>query len=369
MKTFETLYKRTSTGAIQIWFMEVDGDRYRSTSGQIDGKKVTTEWTVAKPKNVGRANATTAEQQAVAEVNAEYEKKLARDYHRQIDSIDTQMRFKPMLATKWSDRKDKLGVSKVFVQPKLDGIRCILNKEGMWSREGKPIFGSPHILEIVKDLYGAFFQLNSGLVFDGELYNHEYKDDFNKIVSAVKKQKPTASDLRDAEQIIQYHIYDVPSMGSTPFTARYNALVQNWQDHRNLVMVPTYEILIEEVDEWAAKFIEDGYEGAMVRLDAGYENKRSKNLIKWKEMQDEEFTILDIQEGDGNRSGMAARVILDLGSGRSFAAGLIGNVDYCTRLLIEREQHLGKKGTVVFQNYTPDSVPRFPKFKAVRDYE
>lgn len=86
-------------------------------------------------------------------------------------------------------------------------------------------------------------------------------------------------------------------------------------------------------------------------------------------MQDAEFTILDIQEGDGNRGGIAARVILDLGNGRNFAAGLIGNVAYCTQLLIEREQHIGNRGTVVFQNYTPDGVPRFPKFKTVRDYE
>lgn len=368
MIKYDTLYKRSSGGKVLEWFMEVDGDRYRSTSGQLDGKKTTTEWTVAKPKNVGRANATTAEQQATAEVEAEYEKKLARDYHRQLDTVDNAMRFKPMLATKWADRKDKLGVMKVFVQPKLDGIRCIVDKDGMWTREGKPILGAPHIHKIMLELYGAFFDMTPGIVFDGELYNHDYKDDFNLIVSAVKKQKPTAADLLNAENIIQYHIYDVPSMKAV-FTNRFNALVRNWQDHPNLVLTPTHEILVEDVDEWAAKFIEEGYEGAMVRIDGLYENKRSKNLIKWKEMQDEEFTILDIQEGDGNRSGMAARVILDLGNSRSFAAGLIGNVDYCTRLLKERDQHIGNKGTVVFQNYTPDGVPRFPKFKVVRDYE
>ena len=100
MRTFATLYKRTSAGKIQTWFMEVDGAMYRSTSGQMDGKKTTTEWTLAKAKNVGRANETTPEQQAVLEVEAEYEKKLARDYHMTPEAVDTQMRFKPMLATK-----------------------------------------------------------------------------------------------------------------------------------------------------------------------------------------------------------------------------------------------------------------------------
>lgn len=113
-------------------------------------------------------------------------------------------------------------------------------------------------------------------------------------------------------------------------------------------------------------FIEAGYEGAMIRTTGKYENKRSNTLIKWKEFQDEEFDIVDIQEGDGNRSGMAARVVMRLSDGRTFSAGLIGNVDYCRQLLQERDEHVGKLGTVVFQNYTPDGVPRFPKFKSVR---
>jgi DNA ligase-1 len=364
---YPTLYKRTSTGAVQIWFAEVDGDRYRTTSGQQDGKKTTTEWTVAKPKNVGRANATTAEQQAVAEVEAEYEKKLARDYHRELDTVDEAMRFKPMLATKWEDRKDKVS-GQVYMQPKLDGVRCIAKADGLWSREGKPILGAPHIFEQLMPLFDRY----PDLIIDGELYNHDLKDDFNQIVSAAKKQKPTEADLVVSREKLQYWVYDLPSHDAT-FGERTRVL-QNMIDilldgKHSIVITPTLETFAEDIDKIAAEYIEAGYEGAMVRTAGKYENKRSKNLIKWKEMQDAEFTILDIQEGDGNRSGMAARVILDLGNERSFAAGLIGNVDYCTQLLIERDRHIGKKGTVVFQNYTPDGVPRFPKFKIVRDYE
>lgn len=158
-------------------------------------------------------------------------------------------------------------------------------------------------------------------------------------------------------------------MGKAPFSQRYGAMVQNWEHSPSLVLVAASNAAPHEVDDIALKYIEDGYEGAMVRLDAEYENKRSKNLIKWKEMQDEEFPIIDIQEGDGNRAGMAARVILALPDGRTFAAGMIGNVAFCRQFLIEKSLHIGKMGTVVFQNYTPDGVPRFPKFKAVRDYE
>lgn len=362
MQTYPTLYKRTTTGKVQIWFMEVDGAMYRSTSGQMDGKKTTTEWTVAKAKNVGRANETTPEQQAVLEVEAEYEKKLARDYHMTPEAVDTQMRFKPMLATKWKDRKDKIeGV--VNMQPKLDGIRCIANKDGLWTREGKPIYGAPHIHEKLK----PYFEYQPHMILDGELYNHDLKDDFNAIVSCVKKQKPTAEDLAKSEESIQYWIYDAPYMNDRGFAMRFDHLQQFIEADTHFVIVETVEIHKDNVDEVAASYIERGFEGAMVRIpDSRYENKRSNNLIKWKEFQDEEFTIVDIQEGDGNRAGMAARVVLALGDGRTFSAGLIGNVEYCIQLLDEKHKHIGERGTVVFQNYTPDGVPRFPKFKGVR---
>ena len=369
MQTFETLYKRTSTGAVQIWFMEVDGDKYRSTSGQIDGKKTTTEWTVAKPKNEGRANATTAEQQAIAEVEAEYKKKLKRDYHKQLGSIDTQMRFKPMLADKWGDRKAKVTETYVHMQPKLDGIRCIAKKDGLWTRNGERIMGAPHIHEQLQPLFNKM----PDLILDGELYNHEFKDDFNAIVSCVKKTKPTEEDLKLSAERIQYWVYDMPD--ENHFAVR-NKVMQDIIDigltgeaDNSIVIVQTAEVHKDDVDSTAAIYIEAGFEGAMVRLPGKYENKRSKTLLKWKEFQDEEFPIVDIQEGDGNRSGMAARVIVSLPDGRNFSSGIIGNVDYCKQLLADKDKHIGKLATIVFQHYTPDGVPRFPKFKSVRDYE
>jgi ATP-dependent DNA ligase len=134
MIAHHTLYKRTSTGKVQTWFAEVDGDRYRTTSGQLDGKKTTTEWTICEAKNVGKVNEIDPAGQAVAEVMAMYEHKLARDYHMTPDNVDVAMRFKPMLAHKWKDRKDKITSEYVYVQPKLDGMRCIVNEAGISRR-------------------------------------------------------------------------------------------------------------------------------------------------------------------------------------------------------------------------------------------
>lgn len=246
--------------------------------------------------------------------------------------------------------------------------RCILDINGMWSREGKPILGAPHIHKRILELYADHFKNNPSLRFDGELYNHSCRDDFNKIVSAVKKQKPTAEDLKVSQELIQYHIYDVPSVAGD-FETRNSVLEQNWiEDDLNMIVkVPREKIPVSRVDEVAAEMIADGYEGAMVRTpDGPYENKRSNHLMKWKEFQDDEFVIVDIQEGDGNRAGMAARVVLGLPDGRTFSAGLIGSVDYCRELLNRRLKFIGLMGTVVYQNLTPDGIPRFPKFKAVR---
>lgn len=370
MQTFPTLFKRTSTGKVQIWFAEVDGNRYRTTSGQLDGKKTTAEWTVAKPKNIGKANELSASEQAVAEVNAMYTKQKKSDYHENVDTVDVAMRIKPMLATKWADEKTVLlgnisAQNIVWLQPKLDGMRCIATASGLFSRNGETIHGAPHVHAALTHL----FQANPDLILDGELYNHDLADDFNKIMSSAKKKKPTAADLAVSRQNIQYWVYDLPSMSSRPWSERFTALQGLIVESEHIILTETVEAPVGDVDAIAADYIERRFEGAMVRLDRKYENKRSKSLIKWKEFQDAEFEIVDIQDGDGNRTGIAARVILRLPDGRTFGAGVIGNHEYCRQLLKDKAKHIGKQGTVVFQNYTPDGVPRFPKFKAVRDYE
>jgi ATP-dependent DNA ligase len=361
MEKHPTLYKRTLHGKIQIWYMESDGAKYRTVSGQQDGVLTTTDWTICEAKNVGRANATTPEEQCQAQVKSGYEYRLARDYHTTPKTVDVEMRFKPMLASKWQDHKSEMP-DRVFVQPKLDGIRCIVNKSGMWTREGKPILGAPHIFEIFEPL----FEDKPDVIFDGELYNHDLKDDFNKIISCVRKTKPTAKDLEVSEELIQYHIYDLAFMGDASFMKRHFAM-SIVPVHPKVVVVETRTCGVNEVDEIAAEYIALGYEGAMVRNpDAAYENRRSRSLLKWKEFQDQEFPIVDVLPGQGNAASYAARVVLRLPDGREFSSGMIGNQEYCRELLKYKDNAIGKLGTVIFQNFTPDGIPRFPKFKGVR---
>src|SRR5581483_5306976 len=127
-----TLYSRRSDGKIQIWEKEVDGDKHRSHSGIIDGEIVTSEWTVCYARNIGRTNATTAEQQALSEAKSEWQKKIDKGYRQDINDVDSASFFEPMLAKNWQDYMNQV-IYPVYVQPKLDGLRLIANKDGLWT--------------------------------------------------------------------------------------------------------------------------------------------------------------------------------------------------------------------------------------------
>ena len=304
---FPTIYKQTKTGATQEWTIEVVENKYRTISGQTDGKKTISEWTVCYGKNAGKANETSDNEQALKEAEAKRKLKLEKDYSETISAITRKRHFEPMLAAKWEDRKDEIQYP-IYSQPKLDGIRCIVTKDGMWSRNGKPIISAPHIRESLE----KFFKHDPNLILDGELYADKFANDFNTIVSLVKKTKPTAQDLKQSAKNIQYHIYDIPSCNDYKFSDRYDTLLGLFYDNdipKSCVLVKTVKVSNEhQVMQKYEDYIESGYEGQILRTDDKYENKRSKFLLKHKSFLDEEFDILDICEGEGNKSGQVGHI-------------------------------------------------------------
>ena len=97
---------------------------------------------------------------------------------------------------------------KVFIQPKLDGVRCLIQYDNSqvkaYSRTGKEWKNIDHILFNLK----PWFALNPNVILDGELYNHDLKDDLEKIISLVRKTKPTDEDRLEAAQYTEFHCYD-----------------------------------------------------------------------------------------------------------------------------------------------------------------
>jgi DNA ligase-1 len=352
--------------------MEQECARYRANSGQLGGSIVASGWTTAKPKNVGRSNETTPEQQAAAEIGAAYTLKEKKGYTMDLDSIDAVQaaRISPMLAKEYGDYADKLAAAlgageSVLVQPKLDGIRCIATSAGLWTRGGNPIVAVPHIQEALR----SFFERDPRLILDGELYNHVLKDDFPALVSLIKKQKPTPEDLQRS-LAIQYWIYDCLPGGRVdlPTVERIDWVAAHMPpapSDSTCVAVPTWPVdSLESIDRLYENALTDGFEGAIIRRDGPYENKRSKLLLKRKEMMDTEFALVGIHEGEGNRSGMAGYAEFVTQDGQRFRANIVGDRGYLQALLRDKDRYAGGTATVEFFHYTPYGIPRFPRAKA-----
>ena len=363
-----TLVKRRSDGGIQEWSIEVRGNAFRVTSGKRKGKQKVNEWTYCTGKNKGKSNETTDEEQAQVQAKAKWDKKLGADYALDVDSVDDLGFIKPMLAKSWDDYADKVEFP-VYAQPKLDGIRCIATKDGLKTRTGKDIVAVPHIFEALR----PFFEEHPNVVLDGELYCDKFDNDFNAICHHVRRTNVTEESLEKAK-VIEYHVYDIVD-STMRFKERTGFIRDNLCDGyaqrlmKYIVPVDTFLSNRETLDELYGQWQEEGYEGQMVRLNEPYENKRSKTLLKRKEFQDGEYTILGWKEGIGNRAGTIGHFEFETEDGIEFSSNIKGNFEYLADLLEQADDLIGKSATIKYFSLTPDDVPRFPYVIAIRDYE
>ena len=383
--SLNTLYKRDTAGRIREWTVEYgydddDNAGTRTVSGLTDGKKVTSVWNITEAKNVGKVNATNAREQAVSEAQSLWDINVEKEYFENVADIDSYTKFKPMLAHDYTKRPQSQGWS----QPKLDGIRCIADKNGLWTRSGKEITSCPHIWDAI----GPILRRNPNMVFDGELYNHELKEDFNKITSLVRKVKTTEADRAEAAKLVQYHVYDCydhdqPNLTFNQRDRLFTNIFLLVQDDKIVssesTKSTTYEALSdtqprvqdviklvealrgndqEELDSMYRYYLEQGYEGQMVRNSTPYEFKRSKNLLKRKEFITEEFRVVEVLEGSGNWAGYAKRFVLEMADGTQFGSNVRGSQEELRALLHADEQPTW--ATCRYFELTPDGVPRFP---------
>jgi len=395
IKKLQTLYKIDTKGKLREWTMHIDGASFYAVKGLVDGKKTQDKATTTIAKNVGRSNETTPEGQAELQAQAKFQKKLDSGYA--LNEIDAQKKkfYEPMLAHNFKDRQDELvGKYPVYSQPKLDGIRCIVRKEGDTligrTRNGKEIECIPHIL---KSLNG-FFLAHPKAILDGELYNHDLRDNFNKITSLVRKQRPIKSDkmtdkafakkqieyqsrVIEAEDTIQYHVYDCPKLNdvvneSQSFDFRMEELKENLMTNKHIVLVETSEVYsLGNLNSLYGQYLEQGYEGQMVRKNSSkYDNKRSTSLLKRKEFIDSEYKIVDIDVGNGNRSGTAKHLVCYCPTTKTtFNSNIKGSFDYLKEIYDNRKDYIGQLATIKYFQLTPDGIPRFPYAIAFRNYE
>jgi DNA ligase-1 len=281
--------------------------------------------------------------------------------------------IKPMLAYK-VDKKPIDWSENVFMQPKLDGVRCVIklgdnNEVQAFSRTGKPWLNIAHITNSLH----YFFTQNPDTILDGELYNHDLRDDFEKIISLVRKQKPTPSDKAEASKLVQFHCYDyIETVMNQPYGYRMNQLAESDMYSYCVKYVPTKQVLCDK----GAKVIHGanlhkGYEGSILRLDKPYQQKRSYNLQKFKDFQDTEALIVGYEEGKGKREGTLGKFLMQDDDGNKFGCppGKGYNYAALTNILNNIGDYMGQRATFTYFERTQYGSYRHPMFKTIRNYE
>ena len=257
--------------------------------------------------------------------------------------------------------------AKNFIQPKLDGVRCIFTKVGAYSRTGKEFKNVAHLEEDLKD----FFWNNPNAILDGELYNHDLKHDFEKIISLVRKQKPTKDDRSEAANLVQYHVYDTIWQDVT-YEDRYNWLRTNLPIAKSMTLIAN--TTVDSIAE--AKMLHDvhlaqGYEGSMLRTNGLYERKRSYNLQKFKDFHDTEATITGYEEGKGKRQGTLGKFLMTDDEGIQFGCPPGKGYTYkdLANMLLNIHDYIGQRATFTYFQRTQAGSYRHPLFKTLRNYE
>jgi DNA ligase-1 len=278
--------------------------------------------------------------------------------------------IKPMLAYKVGTKEIDYS-NKVYMQPKLDGVRCIiqLNDKGeviAYSRTGKPWLNINHILSNLKPLFSS----QPDVILDGELYNHDLRDNFEKIISLVRKQKPTNEDRLESKELVQFHCYDYAN-GSDSYGIRMDNLITSDMYSYCIKFVPTTLVVEDQTQSQHQLNLDEGYEGSILRLDSPYQCKRSYNLQKFKDFHDAEATIIGYEAGKGKREGTLGKFLMMDEDEVEFGCppGKGYNYKDLADMLNNIHDYIGKVATFTYFERTKAGSYRHPLFKALRNYE
>ena len=282
------------------------------------------------------------------------------------------MRKKPMLAYPVSDKPIDYN-KPVFIQPKLDGVRCVIQYgDGVspgvkaYSRTGKEWKNIDHILEELV----PFFMKYPQVILDGELYNHDFNDNFEQIISMVRKTKPIDEDRSISRQNVQFHCYDIVNRKMN-FETRMAFIYNNVPQSYCIEHVPSVRIFKHEeaLDTHYNENLANDYEGSIVRTNDPYQCKRSHNLRKLKDFEDSEALIVDWIEGKGKREGTIGKFMGMDKDHVIFGMPVMDKFKYLQDNFEEMKTWVGKTATFTYFERTKANSYRHPLFKAIRDYE
>ena len=386
MNQLPMLYKRNNKSKITQWNVEVvasstvtDAYEIITTFGETNGAIQTH----IKYLDKGKAKRTVYEQ-ALSEAKSKWnEKKNKEAFSVSIETLGSRRPIRPMLANTFDKTKYTGKATKAYkipfpcyVQRKYDGIRCLAHIEDnrliLESRKGIAFSHFDTIRQKLVELLTAY-PTHMSFYLDGELYTDLLP--FEKINGATRitTENATPTDLENINKI-KYHIYDVYSPDNPTMTYKQRMAIL---EDLKIYLSPTDSIAIvhtdnaesiEDIKKWHDVYVQEGFEGIMIRDPIGsYEiDKRSKYLQKYKEFMEEEFIIVGFHDGESLDNGLVIWEC-ETSNGMRFSAKPKGTHEYRRELFENATQYIGKKLTVIFQEYSTDGVPRFPVGKDIRE--
>jgi len=363
MNNLQILYSKTATGKIRSWKIYVekgnDSSDIITETGMIDGKITKFSMKINEGKNNGKLNATTHYEQALKEAASKHKKRIDTGDKLSIAELDNKSKLiSPMLAFDYNKRKHNI-IFPCIVQPKLDGVRAVYVNGKFYSRNGKEFTSCSNLL---KDNNGKHLLFDK--ILDGELYTKDFP--FEVLVGLIKKTNLSNIDIENLRSV-KYHVFDIIDKGK--FVDRYKEMKSICSSVDNINIVENKIVNGEdEIMNYHGSYIEHGYEGIMVRnINSIYKESRSADLQKYKQSTDDEFEIIGVTDGIGKELECAI-FILKCNRG-TFNARPIGNTEYRKKLFKDKNNLIGKKLTVRYQELSVEGIPRFPVGLIVRDYE
>lgn len=384
IKEFKDIYGIEKGGKIKVWSSKVGILEGKPVSimihGQIDGKQQTTIREYTTGKNIGKKNETSPLEQCIRETIKKRNDKIEKENYSENMPLSeqhqaTDLKVLPMLASKFDIMSVKKKKSDIifpcFTQPKLDGLRALAYLDGdvvcIQSRT-KSLFESvDHISEQLKPLLMKY----PNIVLDGELYTNQIP--FEVLVGLVKTKKLTSED-EDSLKMVKFHIYDMIDRNNEnlPYVQRYSFIKKNIPKLKpnNYLEVVQTELAehVDRVKELFSQFVEEGYEGLMLRnIDSPYrQNYRSHDLQKYKEFFEDEYKIVGFKEGEGRDVGSVIWICITPDN-KIFNVRPKGTLAFRKVLFQNGHKYIGKMLTVIYQELTEENKPRFPVGKAIRE--
>jgi DNA ligase-1 len=350
------LFKKDSKGKVRSWKTWTEGSILIQEYGLLDGKKVL-DSKESKPKNIGKSNETTGAEQAILEMESKIKSKLDEGYFETIDEALNNEVILPMLAKDFKKESKNIDWTNAFEEPKFDGMRCLAvinnNSVKLLSRAGLEITTLGHINEALSIISKS---IDNTIILDGEIYSMELGG-FQDQMKAVKKYREGITEK------LNFNVYDI--INDASFHVRNNMIKWVFDEYKfdidsPIKRVERYKTSKEEFPKYHKQFIEEGFEGTMVRWgDEGYKmDARSKNLLKYKDFIDIVAEVIDVIPSDARPT--QGIVVCRLDNGGEFKATPKMSHEDREELLTNKHEYIGQKAEIRFFEYTDDGLPRFP---------